>query len=261
MPSTWAQGDYPSMARHLEPAAEQAVALAGIAAGERVLDVACGTGNAALAAARAGGDVDGIDLEPTLLGIALGRARAEGLSIHWHRGDAEHLDVDDGEFACVLSVFGAMYAPDHDAAARELARACAPGGRVVLAAWTPGSFMPAMGAVLAPYLPPPPPGGAPPSRWGDEPALSAMLHGVGLKATRSTRQTVELRLGGRREAAEFLVATAGHVVSERRRLQAEGRWPDLLADLSVLVAEQDRGGAGGEAVIELEYLLTKALPA
>ena len=107
-----------------------------------------------------------------LLTIAGERAREAGLRVHWHRGDAEALDAADGEFDAVLSVFGAMYAADHEAAAGELARVCAPYGRVVLAAWTPGSFMPKLGGVVRrptcrrrPRTRRPPRGGATRSRW------------------------------------------------------------------------------------------------
>ncbi len=257
MPTTWSQGDYPSMAERLLPAAELVVDHAAITFGERVLDVACGTGNAALLAARHGADVDGVDIEPALLTIAGERAREVGVRVHWHRGEAEALDVADGEFDAVLSVFGAMYAADHEAAAGELARACAPDGRVVLASWTPGSFMPKLGGVFAPYLPPPPEGSSPPSRWGDPDALAQLLAGAGLRTGSSRRERLMLEFDSRHDAAHFLVDTAGHVVSERRRLQAEGRWTDLLADVSVLVAEEDRGRAG-RAVLECEFLLSLA---
>src|SRR5262249_42540239 len=253
----WSQGDYPSMAKRLNPAAELVVERAHITFGERVLDVACGTGNAALLAARHGADVSGVDIEPALLAIAGERAREVGVRVHWHRGEAEALDVADGEFDAVLSVFGVMYAADHEAAARELARACAPGGRVVLASWTPGSFMPKLGGALGPYLPPPPEGSLPPSRWGDSDQLDQLLGHAGLRIEASERQRVALGFDSRYDAAHFLIDTAGHVVSERRRLQGEGRWTDLLADLSVLIAEEDRG-RGSRAVLDCEYLLTVA---
>jgi SAM-dependent methyltransferase len=260
MPTTWSQGDYPSMAKRLNPAAELVVERAHITFGERVLDVACGTGNAALLAARHGADVAGVDIEPALLAIAGERAREVGVRVHWHRGEAEALDVADGEFDAVLSVFGAMYATDHEAAARELARACAPDGRVVLASWTPGSFMPRLGGVFAPYLPPPPETAsppAPPSRWGDPEQLEQLLSDAGLRVSSSEIEHVALGFDSRHEAAHFLVDTAGHVVAERRRLQTEGQWTDLLADLSLLIAESD-GGYQSRAVLDCEYLLTVA---
>jgi SAM-dependent methyltransferase len=260
MPTTWSQGDYPSMAQRLVPAAELVVARAQIASGDRVLDVACGTGNAALLAAQRGAQVSGIDIEPELLTIAGRRATEARVRVHWHRGDAEALDAADGEFDAVLSVFGVMYAAAQDTAAGELARVCAPYGRVVLASWTPGSFMPKLGGVLGPYLPPPPEGSAPPSRWGDEESLHALLADAGLSVEQSARETLAMTFGSRTEAAGFLIETAGHVVAERRRLQTEGRWADLQADVSVLVAEEDRGRSGSP-VLELEYLVTVARPA
>src|SRR4051812_31281781 len=167
--TTWGLGDYPAMAERLMPAAHAAVELAQVGAGDRVLDVACGTGNGAKAAVERGADVVGIDIEPALLAIA----REAVPEAEFLEGDATELHVPDGTFDVVMSVFGVMYAPDHEGAARELERVAKPGARIVIAAWTPGSFMSRMGAALAPYLPPPPPGSGPPSRWGDETAGSA----------------------------------------------------------------------------------------
>ncbi|MEA2442156.1 MAG: hypothetical protein QOH76_3580 [Thermoleophilaceae bacterium] len=244
--TTWGLGDYPRMAERLEEAARRIVDVAQVGPGDRVLDIACGTGNAAIAAAERGAYAVGVDFEPALLALARDRA---GERAEFRQGDAESLPVEDGEFDVVLSVFGVMYAPDHAAAARELARAPAPGGRVALAAWTPGSFMPAMGAVLAPYLAPPPPGSGPPSRWGDEEALDAILAPHGLTLTSTSRERLTLGFSGEDEAVEFLIATAGHVLAEQPRLEREGRWENLR--------DQLRGLVGGPS-IELEYLLAAA---
>jgi SAM-dependent methyltransferase len=231
--TTWGLGDYPLMAERLMPAARAVVDLAAVAPGERVLDVACGTGNAALLAAERGADVTGLDFEPALLEIA--RERTDGA--RFVEGDAAALPFDDAFFDATLSVFGVMYAPDHERAARELARVTKPGGRIVLAAWTPGSFMPRMGAALAAYLPPPPPGSGPPSRWGDENALAKLLP----LGTAETRQlTIE-------SDADFLIDTAGHVLAEKERLEDEGRWQALREDLRQLVGDRPE--------VELEYLL------
>jgi ubiquinone/menaquinone biosynthesis C-methylase UbiE len=121
------------MAKRLDSAARAAVALANVAEGDRVLDVACGTGNAALLAASSGAHVTGLDVEPSLLAQARVRADERGVVVAWVRGDAVELPFPDGTFSVVLSVFGVMYAPDQQRAARELARVCAPGARVVLA--------------------------------------------------------------------------------------------------------------------------------
>jgi SAM-dependent methyltransferase len=189
--------------------------------------------------------------------LELARESAPGVPVDWRVGDAVALPVDDAAFDVVLSVFGVMYAFDQQAAARELARACAPGGRVVLANWVPGSFLPAMGAALSPFLPPPPPGGAPPPRWGDEPAARTLLSDAGLEVGAVSRESLTLDFEGRAQAVAFLVATAGHVVAQRPRLEGEGRWPPLLGALGGLVAERDEGREG-RVVLRCDYLVVPA---
>jgi SAM-dependent methyltransferase len=220
------------------PAAQAAVDLACVGAADRVLDVACGTGNAALVAVERGAEAVGVDFEPALLELARKRVP----EAEFVEGDAAKLPVDDAQFDVVLSIFGVMYAPDHEQAARELVRVTKPGGRIVTAAWTPGSFMPRMGAALSPYLPPPPAGSGPPSRWGDSTELATLL------ALEST-QTRTLAM---QPDADFLIATAGHVLAERERLEAEGRWQDLRRDIDALLPT-------GQAEVALEYLLTRTL--
>lgn len=256
--TTWGIGDYAAMAERLSGAAELAVERAQVTSADRVLDVACGSGNAALLAARRGARVVGVDFEPALLQIARERARVDALEVDWRDGDAVALDLAGAAFTVVLSVFGVMYAADQDAAATELARCCAPGGRLALAAWTPGGFMPAMGGALAPYLPPPPPGGAPPSRWGDQEALAALLEPHGLRLRTVSRHSLVLTFADRREAVTFLVRTAGHVRQEQHDLERSGRWKDLIADLDRLVAERDEGGED-RVLLSLEYLMAEAV--
>jgi SAM-dependent methyltransferase len=257
MASTWAAGDYPLMGRRLQGAAGRVVDLARVGPGDRVLDIACGTGNAALIAADRGAAAVGIDLEPALLAVARRRADEHGLAVDWRAGDAEALPVPDGAFDVVVSVFGVMYAADQTRAAAELARASAPGARVVLANWMPGSFMPAMGAASAPFLPPPPPGAAPPSRWGDAAAAGQLLTGAGLTPGDTHAEHLTLDFEDTLSAVAFLVRTAGNVIAERPRLEAEGRWPQLLAALAALVAERDEG-AGDGVSLRLDYLLATA---
>jgi SAM-dependent methyltransferase len=260
--TTWGAGEYPLMAQRLRAAARRVVARARVAPGERVLDVACGTGNAALLAAERGAaEVVGIDVEPALLAVAAVRAAEVGAAIDWRVGDAQALPgVGDGSFDAVLSVFGAMYAPDHVAAARELARATAPGGgRVVLASWTPGSFMPAMGAAVAPFLRAPARSTPPPSRWGDADAVRALLGDAGLAVVEAAGEHLVLSLPDRMNAVAFLVRTAGDVLAERPRLEREGRWGALLAALGGLVAQRD-SGVGGRVALRCDYLLVEARP-
>ncbi|HEV2773468.1 MAG TPA: class I SAM-dependent methyltransferase [Thermoleophilaceae bacterium] len=242
------------MAERLEGVAQRAVERATVTADDQALDVACGTGNASLLAAKRGARTVGVDFEPRLLTLAQERADAAGVEVEWKVGDAAALPVPDGQFTVVLSILGVMYAPDQAAAARELARVSAPGGRLGLVAWVPGSFMPAMGGALAPYLPPPPPGSAAPARWGDGSALSALLSSAGISLRETSRDYVVLDFADRSEAVEFLVRTAGHVLAERANLETEGRWQELVSALNGLVDERDEG-AGGRVSLRLEYLL------
>ncbi|HMJ36581.1 MAG TPA: methyltransferase domain-containing protein [Baekduia sp.] len=256
MATTWGVGEYPLMGQRLKPAAQRTVDLARVAPGDRVLDVACGTGNAALMAAARGAAVVGVDLEPALLAVARQRAIELDVGVLWREGDAEALPVEDGAFEVVVSVFGIMYASDQARAAAELARACSPGARVVLAGWTPEGFMSAMGAALAPFLPPVT-GSAPPSRWGDAAAVGELLGGAGLTAGDAHTDHVALDFEDRLSAVAFLVRTAGHVVAQRPRLEAEGRWSQLLAALAALVTERSASRDGG-VTLRLDYLVATA---
>jgi SAM-dependent methyltransferase len=145
----WGAGEYERTARELEPAAHHVVALAGIARGERVLDVACGTGNAAIEAARLGARVTGLDAARRLVGVAEARAAAAGVEVAFLVGDAQDLPFDDGAFDCVLSVFGVIFVPDPPRAVAEIVRVLAPGGRALVSAWRPEGPVNAMVGVLA----------------------------------------------------------------------------------------------------------------
>ncbi|WP_262286765.1 class I SAM-dependent methyltransferase [Micromonospora sp. MA102] len=258
--TTWAAGDYPAMARRLMPVAEAVVAAAAIRPDDRVVDVGTGTGNAAILAAQREARSIGVDLEPALLEVARRRAEDAGLVVDWRVGDATRLPLPDDSAEVVLSVLGVIYANDHDAAARELSRVCAPSGRVLLAAWTPGSLMPAMGQVLGGHLPPPPAAGAPPSRWGDRTLVERLLAAADLRVTSTAVHRLALSFTSADAATSLLIDTAGHVVAERDRLVAQGRWEALRADLRSFVG--DRGVVdGGRFRLELEYLLVTAAPA
>ncbi|MFD0974949.1 class I SAM-dependent methyltransferase [Plantactinospora endophytica] len=257
--TTWAAGDYPAMARRLVPVAEAMVAAAAIRPDDRVVDVATGTGNAAILAAQRAARTVGVDFEPALLELARRRAADDGLTVDWRLGDVCRLPLADDSAEVVLSVFGVMYANDHDAAARELSRVCAPAGRVLLAAWTPGSLLPALGQVLGGYLPPPPAASGPPSRWGDRALVGPLLAAADLRITSTDVHRLDLRFTSADAATEFLIDTAGHVVAERDRLVAQGRWEALRADLRSFVGDRGVADDGGVR-LGLEYLLLTATP-
>jgi ubiquinone/menaquinone biosynthesis C-methylase UbiE len=143
--------------------------------GEHVLDVGCGAGHLAELAAGAGARVTGIDLSPRLIEVAKARAQAGGYEIDYRVGDAENLDVEDGSFDKVVSSVAMIFAPDHEAAARELARVTRPGGRLTFSAWTPEGTIGEMLRLFAPFQPPPPPGAGSPLAWGEEDYVRSRL--------------------------------------------------------------------------------------
>jgi SAM-dependent methyltransferase len=255
MTTTWGAGEYALMADRLRPVATRVVEAAGVRSADRVLDVATGTGNAALLAAALGADVVGVDFEPRLLEIAKNLAAASDLEVRWELADLTTLPVPDAWANVVLSVFGVMYAADHDEAARELARCVSTDGRIVLASWTPGSFMPALGQALSAFLPAPPSGSRPPSRWGDPAVLADLFAPYGLAVHEHTAESLTMTFDSNHQATAFLVRTAGNVIAEREQLVAEGRWIDLNAAVTHVV--EARGDeVDGRLGIELTYLLT-----
>lgn len=164
--TTWMTGDYDLFARYMEKGAEEFFERLGIAPGTRLLDVGCGAGQLALIAARAGVQVTGCDIAVNWLEKARSRAAAEGLAITFEEGDAESLPYQDGQFDSVVSLVGAMFAPQPDRVAAELTRVCRPGGMIAMANWTPGGFVGRMFQVIAKHIAP---SGMPaPVLWGDE---------------------------------------------------------------------------------------------
>jgi ubiquinone/menaquinone biosynthesis C-methylase UbiE len=172
--ATWESGDFGQIARTIENVAEDFMAQQSIPAGAQVLDVACGTGNLAVIAARRGGVVSGLDIAANLIDQARTRAAAEGLRIAYVEGDAEALPYADGQFDLVVSMFGVMFAPRPSIAAAEMLRVTRPGGRVALANWTPEGFIGKMFQVFKAHLPPPPAGVPSPMGWGDEATVRSL---------------------------------------------------------------------------------------
>lgn len=157
------------------PAAAQLVNFAGIESGQRVLDVACGTGVAAITCALRGAQVTGLDLTPELLAIARENAKISGVSVDFHEGDAEALPFPDASFDAVLSQFGHMFAPRPDVAIAEMLRVLKPGGTIAFSTWPPEQFVGQTFSLTARYMPPPPPGAMPPPLWGDEKVVGERL--------------------------------------------------------------------------------------
>lgn len=163
----WMTGDFGQVAKIIEKDADEFIARLKLKPGQRLLDVACGSGNLAIPAARAGAIVTGADIATNLLEQARLRAESEGLKIQFDEGDAEKLPYDTGAFDVVASMFGAMFAPQPELVAAELIRVCRPGGQIAMANWTPEGFIGQMFKINSKYVPPPP-GMPSPVKWGDE---------------------------------------------------------------------------------------------
>ena len=166
--ATWGAGDFDALSGYIADVGQRTAERAGIEPGMRVLDVACGTGNAAIPAGRAGARVTGLDLVPELLEGGRRKADAAGVEIDWVEGDAEELPFDDASFDRVLSTFGHMFAPRHRRAAEEMDRVCRPGGLIVTSTWTPEGVAGKIFATSGSFMPPPPDFASPPSLWGTE---------------------------------------------------------------------------------------------
>ena len=174
MKATWMDGDYAAFARYMEPGALSILSEWDIAPATQLLDVGCGAGQIAIPAARAGVQVTGVDIADNLIEHARRRATVEGLAVRFEVADAEDLPYADASFDAVTSLIGAMFAPQADKVAAELARVCRPGGRLCMANWTPTGMVGKMFKVIAAHVPPPP-GIAPAPLWGDEDTVMERL--------------------------------------------------------------------------------------
>jgi SAM-dependent methyltransferase len=251
----WASGDYPSMVQTwLLPLGLRLVEACGIGPGMRVLDVAAGTGNASIPAARAGADVTASDLTPELLEAGRLRAEAEGLALEWVEADAEQLPFEDASFDVVISAIGAMFAPRHQETANELARVCRPGGTIGLLSWTPEGMIGTLLRTLAPFAPPPPPGAQPPPLWGSEAHLSD-LFGAAVDFGAPERDVLEVTAFERpRDYGEHFKARYGPTIVARENARRNGRGTDFEAAFDRFCDEWNRG-TPDRARFELEYLL------
>jgi SAM-dependent methyltransferase len=170
----WGSGNYAAVAERISEVGQLVVERSGLEPGMDLLDVACGSGNATIPAARAGARVTGLDFSPDLLAIARERAADAMVEVDWVEGDAQELPFDDASFDRVISTFGHMFAPDHQRTGEEIRRVCRPGGTIAVACWTPEGSIARMFRTIA-ELVPPPPGGEPPILWGTEAHIRELL--------------------------------------------------------------------------------------
>jgi SAM-dependent methyltransferase len=247
---TWASGDFGVVAARIVLVAEQLCDSADLHAGWRVLDVATGTGNAAIAAARLGCTAVGVDYVPALLEQGRRRAVAEGLSVELLEGDAEELPFADGSFNAVTSVFGSMFAPDHAKAAAELLRVCVPGGTIALASWTPASFIGELFRTVTGYVPPPA-GVQSPMLWGTEKHLRELL-GDGITSLQVTERPFTFRFESADEFVDYFRRWYGPTLKAFAALEPAAQ-DELHGDLVALAKRFDRLGAGDAVAIPATY--------
>ncbi len=251
----WALGDYAVIAANIvRPLGPVLVGASGIGPGDRVLDVAAGTGNVAIPAAATGAQVTASDLCPELVEEGRRLTAEAGLTIDWAEANAEALPYADDSFDTVLSCIGVMFAPHHQQAADELLRVTRPGGRIGLISWTPEGFIGQLFATMKPYVPAPPPGVSPPPRWGDEQYLRALL---GERVGEMTCECRELDVTAYPDGAAFrdhFKANYGPTISAYRAIADDAA---RVAELdSAIAALGDRFLTG--SVMPWEYLLTVA---
>ena len=252
----WASGNYPSMVEtFLLPLGPPLVDALDIAAGARVLDVAAGTGNASIPAAQRGARVTASDLTPELLDAGRRRAEVQGVTLEWVQADAERLPFGDASFDVVMSAIGVMFAPDHQQAADELVRVCAPGGTLGLLSWTPTGMLGALFRTMAVFAPPPPPGAQAPPLWGSEEHVRELL-GDRVELRRAERRTLEITAFEKpRDYAEHFKARYGPTIAVQANARKNGREAEFVEALNRFCDDWNLGTAD-RARFDMEYLLT-----
>jgi len=247
----WASGDFAVIGTTLQIVGEMICEAVDLRAGERVLDVAAGNGNATLAAARRFADVTSTDYVPALLDGGRRRAEAEGLAVRFEPADAENLPYAHASFDVVLSTFGVMFAPDHQRSASELLRVCRPGGRIGLACWTPTGFLGDLFRAVAKHVPPVP-GVQSPLLWGTDPHIQALFQGAA--KIEHTPRDFAFRYKSAEHFVDVFRTFYGPVHKAFAGLDAAGQ-AALEADLLAVLRRLDRGGGSG-LVVPGEYLET-----
>jgi SAM-dependent methyltransferase len=251
--ATWAAGDFDAVAELIWEAGGVAAAGAACGPGDRVLDIAAGSGNAAIQAAQRGAEVVASDLTPELFVPGRRRAEAAGVELEWVEADAEALPFEDASFDAAISTFGIMFAPRQSVAASELARVVRPGGRIALCSWQPSGFVGEMFRTIAGFLNPPPPVEAPPVRWGSEEGAHELLD-TAFDITCEPKLLVQRFDASIDEMTDFFMERFGPMVMARRALEPQGRWDEFLAAYRELTRRWNEGGEE-KAALPAAYLL------
>ncbi|HEV2802948.1 MAG TPA: methyltransferase domain-containing protein [Pyrinomonadaceae bacterium] len=253
----WMAGDFGEVAKWIEASAGEFIARLALKPGVCVLDVACGSGNLSIPAARAGAIVTGVDIATNLLEQARARAASEGLSIQFDEGDAENLPYAQGSFDEVVSMYGVMFAPRPELVSSELIRVCRPGGRIALANWTPDGFIGRMFKVTGKHVPPP--SNIPsPVRWGDEETVRERLR-EGVADLQMARRICTFKFPAPpAEVVESFRKYYGPTQRAFAALDADGQ-AALRRDLEQLWSEHNQATDDSATHVEAEYLEVIAL--
>lgn len=255
--TTWTAGDFGQIAKSYQDGAAEFIGQLNLQPGMRVLDVACGTGNLALPAARAGAVVTGVDIAPNLIEQARVNAENEDLKIQFDVGDAENLPYDEASFDAVVTMFGAMFAPRPELAAAELKRVCRSGGNIVMANWTPAGFVGQMFKLNGKYVPPP--NMPSPVLWGDETSVKERLKD-GIAGLKMTRRKITFKFPfSPVEVVEHFRTYFGPTQMAFKNLDDIGQ-AALRHDLEELWTEYNQA-TDGTIEVESEYLEVIALRA
>jgi SAM-dependent methyltransferase len=251
----WASGDYPSMVEtFLLPLGPRLVDAIGIQAGQKVLDVAAGTGNASIPAAERGAQVTASDLTPELFDAGRARAQAAGVELDWEEADAENLPFEDASFDVVMSCIGVMFAPRHQDSADELVRVCRPGGTIGLLSWTPEGMIGGLFRTIGPFAPAPPPGAQPPPLWGGEEHLRELL-GDRVELETLERDVLEVTAFERPiDYAEHFKQRYGPTIAAQANARRNEREAEFEEALDSFYEDKNLGSAD-DARFEMEYLI------
>lgn len=247
----WTIGDYPTIAEHLWPISAETVDALGISVGDVVLDVGVGNGNAAIAAARRGATVTGVDLTPAQIERARARCEREGVDVDLRVGDAQDLDFEDGTFPFVTSVMGVIFAPDHHLALTEMARVRAPGGVIAVTSWAAGGWSGRWREAAARILPAPPDAPSP-EAWGDAAEMRRRFESAGLEVE-VTERPFEFRFPSEDAAFETFTTKVGPFVVFLEAVDALGRGDEARDAMRGVIREMNRARDG--CAVHAPYLL------
>lgn len=253
---TWASGDYARIAELVTDVGERVVERAGVRAGSDVLDVAAGTGNASIPAARVGAQVIATDLTPELFTAGRQRASEAGVQVEWLAADAEDLPFEDERFDYVLSSLGVQFVPRHEVVASELVRVCRTGGTIVLGNWAADGYIGRFWTIMGPYLPPPPDFASPPAGWGRPEHVEQLFAQYPVEVT-AERHSLDFEADSAEAFIDILADYYGPLLQARNKLTDAGRWEALRDELISLSNEMNAAG-DGHFRAPSEYLVTHA---